>query len=355
LQRTLSDLAQLCGAVLEGDGRALVRGPAALAEAGPDEISFYGHPRYRRELEKTRAAAVVVPRGLDVPRAGLTLLRCEDANRAFEKVVRAFGRAPLRPAPGVHPSAAIDPSASLGPEAAIAAHVTVGAGARIGARVALHPGVFVGNGVTIGDDTEVHANASLYDGVALGARCLVHAGAVIGADGFGFDPIVAEGRIVGWDKVPQCGTVVVEDEVEIGANSTIDRGRFAATRIRRGAKIDNLVHVGHNVDVGEHALLIAQVGISGSSVIGRGAILAGKVGVGPQIEIGAGARVSPGSGAFQSIPAGADYIGWWAMPRAQWLRNYALFKRLTELHARIGELEKRLAAPGDAGGAERER
>jgi UDP-3-O-[3-hydroxymyristoyl] glucosamine N-acyltransferase len=341
--RTLSELAEICGAACEGDGSRVIRGPAALLDAASDQISFFGHERYQRELEATRAGALVVPLDIAVSRRDVALLRCADANASFAAIVRSFGLVPAKPAPGVHPTAVVHSSAKLGRGVAIGAHCVIGAEVSLGDDVALHPHVVVGNRVSIGAHTEINPQVTLYDGVSIGARCIVHAGAVIGADGFGFDPVVGQAGFERWDKVPQCGTVVIEDEVEIGANCTIDRGRFAATRIGRGSKLDNLVHVAHNVQLDEHVLLIAQVGIAGSSNIGRGAVIAGQGGVAPQVEVGAGARVAAASAVFESVPAGADYMGYWAQPRREWMRTRARLDKLGDLVARVKRLEGELA------------
>jgi UDP-3-O-[3-hydroxymyristoyl] glucosamine N-acyltransferase len=190
--------------------------------------------------------------------------------------------------------------------------------------------------VRLGERTEIHPGAVLYDGVSVGAGCLIHAGAVLGADGYGFEP-----GPDGWDKIPQCGSVVLEDDVEVGANTTIDRGRFGATRIARGVKLDNLVHVGHNVVVEEGAMLAAQVGVSGSARIGRGALLGGQSGVGGHIAVGAGARLAGQSGAIGDVPPGADWLGMPARDRRETLRGLARIARLGELEARLRALERR--------------
>jgi UDP-3-O-[3-hydroxymyristoyl] glucosamine N-acyltransferase len=335
-RRTLSELAELCGAVLEGDPARTVTGPASLSDAGPEEVSFCAQPRYRRELERTRAGAVVVPQALEVERRDLALLRCRDASRAFSKVVESFAPERWRPEPGVHTSAVVDPSASLHPGAAVGALCVIGPECELAAGVVLHPRVTLGARVRLGERTEIHPGAVLYDGVSVGAGCLIHAGAVLGADGYGFEPGPG-----GWDKIPQCGTVVLEDEVEVGANTTIDRGRFGATRIARGVKLDNLVHVGHNVVVEEGAMLAAQVGVSGSARIGRGALLGGQSGVGGHIAVGAGARLAGQSGAIGDVPPGADWLGMPARDRRETLRGLARIARLGELEARLRALERR--------------
>jgi UDP-3-O-[3-hydroxymyristoyl] glucosamine N-acyltransferase len=339
--KTLAELADLCGAELHGDPTRVVERPASLAEAGAGDVSFFAHPRYRSEFLATRAAAVLVPRGFESPRADLPLLFCADPSAAFTRVVGAFASPEPTPEPGVHASAVVHPEAEVAPGASIGAQCTVGPRARIEDGAILHASVTLARDVLVGADTVLHAGVVAYPEVRIGRRCVVHAGAVIGADGYGFEPSGDPASF--WRKIPQCGTVVLEDEVELGANATIDRGRFGATRVGRGAKIDNLVHIAHNVVIGEGALIIAQVGIAGSTRVGARAILAGQAGINGHIEIGAGARIAAQAGVFGDVPAGADYLGWPARPRIEALRQYALVQRLPEIQDRLRTLEKRLA------------
>jgi UDP-3-O-[3-hydroxymyristoyl] glucosamine N-acyltransferase len=336
---TLAEIAELCGAVLDGDPRQVVDGPAALAEAGPREISFLANPRYAPQLASTRAGAVLVAPGTARPRPDLGLLSCADPSRAFTAVVRAFAPADEPDLAGVHPTAAVHPEAEVDPSASIGPLCAVGRGARVGARAVLRAQVVVGAHAEVGAESVLEPGVVLYPRVRVGARCRLHGGTVIGSDGFGFDP-TAEG----WSKIPQHGTVVIEDEVEIGANCAVDRARFGATRIGRGAKLDNLVHIAHNVVVEAGALLIAQVGIAGSSRIGRGAVLAGQVGIAGHVTIGERARIGAQSGLSHDIPSGAEYFGSPARPRAEALRAWAASAKLPELVTRVRELERRLAA-----------
>ena len=338
--KTLAELSHLCGAELRGDPAGVVEGPAALAEAGPRQISFLAKPRYREEFLATRAAAVLVPRGFESPRGDVALLYCQDPSASFTRVVGAFAAPEPRPAPGVHPTAHVDPSAEVARGASIGALCSVAAHARVGEASILHAGVHLGRGVEVGAQTVLHSSVVCYHGVRIGERCIVHAGAVLGADGYGFEP--SSDPALPWTKIPQCGTVVVEDDVEIGANTTIDRGRFGSTRVGRGAKIDNLVHLAHNVVVGPGAMIVAQVGIAGSTRVGARAILAGQAGINGHIEIGAGARIAAQAGVFGDVPAGADYLGWPARPRAEALRRYAHVERLPQLQERVQALERRI-------------
>ena len=348
--KTLAELSRLCGAELRGEGSGSIEGPASLSEAGPREISFLASMKYREAFLATRAAAVLVPRDFESPRDDVALLLCADPSAAFTRVVGAFVAPEPPPATGIHPTAAVDPSAEIGERCSIGPQCSVSAGARLGEDVVLHAGAHVGRGVSIGAGTVLHPSVVCYHGVRIGERCVLHAGAVIGADGYGFEPTRDPDRP--WSKIPQCGTVVVEDDVEIGANTTIDRARFGATRIGRGAKIDNLVHIAHNVAIGAGALIIAQVGIAGSTRVGERAILAGQAGINGHIEIGAGARIAAQAGVFGDVPKGAEYLGWPARPRAEAMRRYALVERLPQmqeklkdLDRRIGELEPRAREP----------
>ncbi len=338
-QRTLADLAELCGAELDGDGARLVSGPADLASAGAHDVSFLANVRYTPLVESTKAAAVVIARDAKVERDDLILLRVDDPNSAFSKVVSAFAQRDIGPAVGVHPSAVVHPGAQLGSDVAIGALCSVGEGAQLGDGAVLHPGVCIGAGASVGARTVIFANVSLYARVSVGADCIIHSGTVIGADGFGFQPTPQ-----GWDKIPQCGTVVVEDDVEIGGNCVIDRARFGATTLRRGVKLDNLVHIAHNVSVGEASLLCGQVGTSGSSKIGQRVVLAGQVGLLGHITIGDGAQVGGQAGVTRDVEPGAKLTGSPARPLMQTRKDEAHVRKLSEYKARLRALEARLEA-----------
>jgi UDP-3-O-[3-hydroxymyristoyl] glucosamine N-acyltransferase len=336
--RTLSEIATLLGASLEGDGSRPVVGLGALGEAGPTEISFLANPRYRAQLETTRAAAVIVADGVAPARRDLALLRCADPNRAWTEVIRMFVPVAPPPTSGVHASAVVEAGARVDPSACIGPQCHVGSGAEIGARSVLRGQVWVGRDARIGADCDLHPGVVVHERVELGARCVVQPGAVLGSDGFGFEPTAQ-----GWVKIPQCGTVVVEDDVEIGANACIDRARFGATRIGRGVKIDNLVHVAHNVQVGAGSMLIAQVGIAGSARLGRGVIVAGQAGVSGHVVIGDRARIAGGAGVTVDVEGGRDYMGTPARPRVEWLRMLGHMTRAAKQEARVRELERRLS------------
>jgi len=343
--KTLREIADHCGASLEGDGSRPVVGPADLASAGESEVSFLANPRYTPLLETTGAAGVLVGPGVETRRDDLTLLRVEDPSRAFTAVVGLFAPEELEPEPGVHPTAVVDPSARLGARVSVGAFCQVGPESELGDGVRLLAGVVVGDRVRIGEDSVLHPGVVLYPRVVLGRRCTLHAGAVVGSDGFGYEP-TAEG----WSKIPQCGTVVIGDDVEIGANATIDRARFGVTRIEDQVKIDNLVQVAHNCELGRAAMLCSQAGLAGTAKVGERAILAGQVGVGGHLEVGAGARVGGQGGVTSDVPAGADYAGWPARPMREAMKEIANARRIPRLKQEIetlrrglAELEERLA------------
>ena len=333
---TLGQLAQILGATLEGDARRMVTGVAPLETAGPDQVSFLTHARYQDAAKASRAGAFVA----DTQVAGLPapVLRVREPQQALVDLLHLF-HPPAAIVPGVHPTAVVAADARIDPTTAIGAHAVVEAGARIGPRVRVGPLVYVGAGVEVGEDSTLGAHVALMDGVRLGRRVVIHPGAVLGADGFGFAFDGAQHR-----KIPQTGGVLVEDDVEIGANATIDRATFGDTIIRRGTKIDNLVQIGHNVEVGEHSILVAQVGVSGSSRLGRGVVLAGQVGVADHVTIGDGTLVGAQGGVPSSLEAGGKFLGTPARPMLEAKRIMAAETRLPELLRRVRSLERALEA-----------
>jgi UDP-3-O-[3-hydroxymyristoyl] glucosamine N-acyltransferase len=333
---TLGQLAEALGATLEGDPRRVVTGVAPLESAGPDQVSFLTHVRYHDAAKASRAGAFVA--GADAAGLPAPVLRVRAPQQALVDLLNLF-HPPAAVVPGVHASAVIAADARVDPSAAVAAHAVVDAGARIGPRVRVGPLVYVGGGVEIGEDSVLGTHVVLLAGVRLGRRVVVHPGAVLGADGFGFAFDGAQHR-----KIPQTGGVLIEDDVEIGANTTIDRATFGDTIVRRGTKIDNLVQIGHNVEVGEHSIIVAQVGISGSSRLGRGVVLAGQVGVADHVTIGDGALVGAQAGVPSSLDAGGKFLGSPARPILEAKRIMAAETKLPELLRRVRALERALAA-----------
>ncbi len=333
---TVSQIAQLCGASLEGPSEVEISGPAPLEEARPGQVTFLGDPRYREALSHTRASAVVLAPDMDCDREDLVLLRCARPSEAFTKVVQAFAPQ-VPPVPrAIHETSIVHEDACLDETVAVGPFCSVGAGAVLEAGVVLVSHVSVGAGVRIGKNTVLNPQVTLYPFVQVGESCRLHSGVVVGADGFGFHP---SGD--GWQKIPQVGSVIIEDQVEIGANSTIDCARFGNTVIGCGTKVDNLVHVAHNSQVGGNSLLLAQSGVAGSTQLGEGVILAGQSGVGGHLKLGAGVRVGAGAKVLKSVEAGQDVFGTPASPKQEALRGLTF---LPKLRAELSKLKSRLKA-----------
>lgn len=336
---TVTQIAQLCGASLEGSPEVEISGPAPLEEARPGQVTFLGDPRYREALDHTRASAVVLAPDMECDRTDLVLLRCTRPSEAFTKIVQAFAPQVPPVEKGVHPTSVVHESVELDASVAIGPFCNVGAGVEMDPGVVLVSHVSVGAGARIGKNSVLFPQVTLYPFVQVGSSCRLHAGVVIGADGFGFHPTED-----GWQKIPQVGSVIIEDGVEIGANSTVDCARFGNTVIGSGTKVDNLVHVAHNSQVGEASLLLAQSGVAGSTQLGRGVILAGQSGVGGHLKLGAGVRVGAGSKVLKSVDAGQDVFGAPAGPKQETLRALAFLPRL---RAELRKLKDRLKALED--------
>ncbi|MFI5370560.1 MAG: UDP-3-O-(3-hydroxymyristoyl)glucosamine N-acyltransferase [Candidatus Eisenbacteria bacterium] len=346
--RTLAELAaELRGEVI-GDESIEIRGVAGIKEAGPGDITFLANSRYDAYLDETRAAAVICAPGTRP--APMPLLVVENPYVAFQRIVRHFRPDLFRPVPGVHPSALVSSEARLGDGVSIGAYCVVEAGAVIGERVVLMPGCYVGHAAAIGDDSFLYPRVTLREECLIGRRCILHPGVVVGSDGFGF--ALDAGR---YHKVPQVGNVVVGDDVEIGANTTIDRATTASTRIGDGTKIDNLVQIGHNVVIGRHCIVVAQVGISGSTELEDYVTLAGQVGLAGHIKIGKGATVGAQSGVPRDVEAGTVVSGYPAIPHNMWRRLVALMPRLPQLFQRTRDLEERVGKIEHAGEKEQVR
>jgi UDP-3-O-[3-hydroxymyristoyl] glucosamine N-acyltransferase len=332
---TLGQLAEVLDATLDGDPTRVVTGVATLDAASAADISFLTHRRYEAAARASRAGAFLAPAGT----TGLPgpVLTCASPQLALIDLLSLF-HPRVAPAPGVAPTAIVDEGATVDPSATIGPLAVIEAGATIGARVRVHALAYVGRGVVLGEDTVLHPHVVVYDRVRVGRRVVVHAGAVLGADGFGYVP-----GETGHRKIPQVGTVVIEDDVEIGANTTIDRATLGATTVHRGSKIDNLVQIAHNVVIGEHCIVAAQTGIAGSSSLGRGVMLGGQVGISDHVKVGDGAMVSAQGGAIQDVEPGARMAGTWARPMAQAKRIFLMQAELPEMGARLRTLERRVA------------
>jgi UDP-3-O-[3-hydroxymyristoyl] glucosamine N-acyltransferase len=334
--RTLSALAAELGGEVIGDGTTVIRGVAGIREAMPGDITFLANSRYDSHLAETRASAVICSR--EAREAELPLLVVDNPYLAFQRAVGIFRPDRHRPAPGIHPTAVVAADAELGHNVAIGAQCIVEAGAKLGDRVVLMGGCYVGHSAVVGEDTYFYPRVVLREECVIGARGVVHPGVVIGSDGFGF--AFDAGR---YHKVPQVGNVVIGDDVEIGANTTIDRATTHSTRIGDGSKIDNLVQIGHNVVIGRHCIIVAQVGISGSTELDDHVTLGGQAGLVGHIKIGKGAMVGAQSGVTKSVPAETVVTGYPATQHSAWRRLQALIHRLPDLFQRSRELEERVA------------
>lgn len=346
MELTLDEIASRLGVRRVGDGAVCIRGVAGLREAAAGEITFLANPRYESLLRDTRASAVIMAEG--GPATSLPCLFAPDPYLCFARLLELFHPADLDRPTGIDPSARVAPDATLAPGVSVAAHAVIESGASIGPDSRLGAGCFVGAGAVLGSACVLHPHVVIGERCRLGDRVVLHAGVVIGSDGFGY---AFDGRA--HRKIPQVGIVIVEDDVEIGANSAIDRATLGATRIGRGSKLDNLVHVAHNVEIGEHAVLCAQVGISGSTRLGRFVVLGGQAGLAGHIELGDGVRVGGQGGVTKSIPAGATVSGYPAMLHAKAQRIYAALRHLPEALRSWRELERRVARLEDPTGSER--
>ena len=334
---TLSDLAARLNCRLDGPSDLEILGVASLEEATAHHVALCAGAKYVAALAGTRAGAVIVP--LDGPTPPCAALRSEQPYLTFARALAIF--APPTGAPsGVHPRAVVASSAVLGPDVAIGACAVVGERARIGRGTTIYPNVTIGDDTVIGEGCTVHANVSVRERVVIGDRVLLHDGAVIGSEGFGFVPR-ADGS---YEKIPQTAAVVIEDDVEIGANTTVDRPPLGETRIGSGTKIDNLVQVAHGSRIGRNVVLAAQVGMAGSVVIEDGVVAGGRVGISDHVTVGRRARLSGGTVVSKDVEPGAHLAGYPGIPASQWRRASVLFRNLPTLKRRLDALEARLAA-----------
>ena len=337
---TVRDVAEWVSGEVVGDPARVLRAARPLSDhPREDEITVVLDEKYLPQLHASEAGAAVVDQA--VPLNGKTLVRVKDPLMAFVTIVQKMHARPAATWAGIHPTAVVHPTARLGPDPSVGPHVSIGEGAEVGARCRLQAGASVGHHCRLGDDVALGPNAVVYDGCVLGSRVIVHAGAVIGADGFGFRTI--QGRHV---KVPQIGNVEIGDDVEIGAGTTIDRGTFGTTRIGAGTKIDNLVQIAHNCQIGRHNLFAAQVGIAGSVTTGDYVVMGGQVGIADHCRIGDRTMLGAKCGVHKDIPADQRMLGAPATPAADQLRILTSLEKLPEMRKDIRELKK-LLKPSD--------
>jgi UDP-3-O-[3-hydroxymyristoyl] glucosamine N-acyltransferase len=332
----LSELAELTRSEIErGDPDIEIRAAAGLDLAGPGDITFLANPKYFPHVKDSRASAVFAASGVVIEREDIAVVRSADPYLAYTRTLRHFHPEPTA-VPMVHPSAVIDETAEIDPSAEIGANVFVGRGCVVAENVRLLPNAVIYDGARVGANTVIHSGAAVRENCDVGANCVIQNNATIGSDGFGY----AKDEEKRWLKIPQTGRVVIEDDVEIGANTTIDRASVGETRIRRGAKIDNLVQIGHSCTVDEDALICAQTGLAGSSKIGKRVVLAGQVGIAGHLSVGDDAVITAKSATSHNIEPGKVISGIPGFDNREWLRATAAFRRLGEIAKKLRELER---------------
>ncbi|HUP02026.1 MAG TPA: UDP-3-O-(3-hydroxymyristoyl)glucosamine N-acyltransferase [Gemmatimonadota bacterium] len=333
----LGELAAAIGARLEGNPRLEIRGVSTLEGAGPTDLSFLANARYEEAARLTNAGAIVV--GSDYRANGQNVLRSDNPYLAFAQAI-ALLWPPPPVEPGVAPTAVVDATTRVPGDASIGHHAVIGANVDLGRGVVVGAGTVIEESIVIGEGSRLFPRVTLLHGTRLGKRCVVQSGSVLGADGFGYATDGA-GR---HHKVPQRGGLVLGDDVEIGAGVTIDRGSMEDTTIGDGAKIDNLVHIGHNVKIGKNAIIVAQVGVAGSTKVGDFVVVGGQAGIVGHVSIGDRARIGGQAGVIGDVPAGAEYSGYPARSHREQMRAHVLFSRLPEIFARLKAIEQRIRA-----------
>lgn len=339
MKLSLGEIAAMVGGVVRGNSDQQISGVAPFERAGKEEITLAGTAAYWNDLDRTNAGALIVPPGVKC--SNKNFIETKTPQVAFTKLINLFaGKKTFEP--GIDQQAVIGQNFTCGEEVRILPGVVIADNVTLGDRVTLYPGVFLGDGVTIGSDVEIHANVSVLRRCVIGNRVTIQAGSVIGSDGFGY---TRDGDR--YLKIVHTGIVQIDDDVEIGAVNTIDRGTFDKTWIKSGVRTDNLVHIAHNVTVGENTIIVAQAGIAGSVTIGRNVILAGQAGIGDHLEIGDYAIIGPQAGIAKSVAAEDIVSGTPGMPHKLWLKAHSLITRLPALNKKIKDLGKRLAALED--------
>lgn len=335
MQKTLGDLARIVGGEVVGDPSLVITGARGIKEAREGDITFVANPRYASLFGETQASAVIT--SMQVERAHKPLIRVKDPSLAFAQVVATLYPVELKHPKGIHPSACIAKSAKLGAGVAVGANVVIEEHAEVGDNTIIYAGSYIGHDTKIGRDCLIWPNVSIRERVEIGSRVSIQSGTVIGSEGFGY------ARVDGVYKlIPQIGTVKIEDDVEIGANVTIDRARFDKTIVGRGTKIDNLVQIAHNVVIGENSIIVAQAGISGSTRIGSNVTIAGQAGLVGHIEIGDGAVLAAQAGIMNSVPSGMTYSGYPARPHQEAMKIYGAMKFLPQLVRDVNALKRKM-------------
>jgi len=342
MSKTVAEIAEQIGGVVIGDRDVRITGVNGIREAGPGDLTFVRSARYRPFLSTTKAASVLV--SPDITEGHRSLIQVPNPDLAFARILQDFAAERTHRPIGIHPTVVIGGNVSLGKNVTLGAYVVLADHCRIGDAAILYPGVYIGYGAQIGPGTVIYPNTVVLEGVTVGARCILHSGVVLGADGFGFAPLKGA-----WTKIPQVGTVIIGDDVEIGANTAIDRATFGATRIGSGTKIDNLVQIGHNVEIGEHSIVAGTAGIAGSAVIGSHVMIGAGAGVAGHLDIGDNVQVAGFSGVTKSITSGQVVSGFPAIDHNRDKRIQAgqrmlpdALRRLRRIEQRVQELEEQL-------------
>lgn len=338
MDTSTSEIAQLVGGTLVGDGAVRITGINSIRQARIGDLTFLSDRRYNQYLETTGASAVLVTR--NVSKACRPIIQVDDPYGAMQQVLELDAAQPLSAGPGIHPTAIIDSTAQIAENTTIGAHAVIGPGAQIESGSTIHAGVFIGDGTKIGADALIYPNVTIRERITLGDRCIIHPGAVIGADGFGFNHVNGC-----HEKIPQTGTVRIGDDVEIGANTAIDRATFGETVIGTGTKVDNFVQIGHNCEIGNHCIVCGNAGIAGSTIIADHVVVGAGAGVSGHLEIGAGAMIGGYSGVTRSLKPGEIVFGYPAVELGRSKRMHAALRQLPDALKRLRALEQRTAKP----------
>lgn len=333
-------LAEIVEGKLEGNAESEVRGVNSLSDALEEHASFLGNKKYSKQVNTSRAGVILVKKDYDGKRPkDKTFIYCDNVDVAFSKAIMVFAPPPVKFVPEIHPSAFVDKTASIGKNVHVGPCAVVERGAFIGSNSVIAAGSYIGPETILGEGCLIYPNVSIRERCVLGKKIIIHSGTTVGSDGYGFIP-GASGIV----KLPQVGIVQIDDDVEIGANCAIDRARFGKTWLKRGVKLDNMVHVAHNVEVGECSLLIGQCGIAGSTKIGRGVIVAAQAGINGHITLGDGCKVAGTSGVVKSVEPGREVVGTPAEPPRDFLERIAVPKKVKRLNSKVKELEQQLEA-----------
>ncbi|MCK4245178.1 MAG: UDP-3-O-(3-hydroxymyristoyl)glucosamine N-acyltransferase [Candidatus Omnitrophica bacterium] len=335
MRKRLKEIAETVGGKIIGDGNTIITGISGIIEAKKGDIAFVANRKYLHLMEKTKASAILVfP---NITNSSRPLIQVENPSLAFSKIISSIGPEPIQFPPSIHPTAVIGENVKLGKNVSIQPYVVIEDNSKIGDHTTLCSGVYIGHYTQIGNNCRIYPYVSIRERIIIGNRVIVHSGTIIGSDGFGFAALRGVHH-----KIPQIGTVVIEDDVEIGANVTIDRARFDKTWIKKGVKIDNLVQIAHNVVIGENSIIVAQVGISGSTTIGKNVIIAGQAGLIGHITVGDNAVIAGKSGVTKDIPANLHVSGFPAREKGRDMKAYAYISRFPKLLKKIAILEERI-------------